>query len=97
MTRKRKPAPLPGRWQLQDAKARFSEVVRKAQEEGPQRVTVHGREAVVILSVDEYQRLNGGEPTGRALIELMQDPRARHLKLDGVRVRMPWRARRVKL
>jgi len=95
MTRKRKPAPLPGRWQLQDAKARFSEVVRKAKEEGPQRITVHGREEVVIVSVDEYQRLKGEEPTGRALIELMQDPRVRHLKMD--RVRVPVRLRRVKL
>lgn len=36
-------------WPLQDAKARFSEVVRRARDEGPQRVTVHGRDAVVVV------------------------------------------------
>ncbi len=35
-------------WSLQEAKAKFSEVVRLAQTEGPQTVTVHGKEAVVI-------------------------------------------------
>jgi prevent-host-death family protein len=44
-------------WQLQEAKARFSEVFRLARERGPQRVTKHGREAVVILPAEEYARL----------------------------------------
>ena len=44
-------------WQLQDAKNRFSEVVNKALEEGPQTVTRHGEEIVVILSKAEYNRL----------------------------------------
>jgi len=44
-------------WSLQDAKARFSEVVRLAETQGPQHVTRHGGEAVVILSIDEYQKL----------------------------------------
>jgi prevent-host-death family protein len=39
-----------GRWALQDAKARFSELVRKAKTEGPQRITVHGREEVVVIA-----------------------------------------------
>ena len=38
-------------WSLQDAKAKFSEVVRRAQSEGPQTVTVHGEPAVVITAV----------------------------------------------
>src|SRR5437763_3632488 len=46
-----------GRWRLQDAKARFSEVVRQAQQRGPQRVTLHGRDAVVIVRADEFDRL----------------------------------------
>lgn len=49
-------------WQLQDAKARFSELFRLAYERGPQRVTKHGREAVVVLSEEEFARLN--EPKG---------------------------------
>jgi len=38
-----------GRWKLEDAKARFSEVVRHAREDGPQRVTVRGQDAVVVM------------------------------------------------
>src|SRR3977135_247718 len=45
------------RWPLQDAKARLSEVVRAAQQQGPQRVTVHGRDAVVIVRADEFDRM----------------------------------------
>ena len=44
-------------WKLQDAKAQFSRVVRDAQQKGPQRVTVHGRDAVVVLSTEDYARL----------------------------------------
>lgn len=46
-------------WQLQEAKARFSELVRRAQE-SPQRVTVHGQDAVVVISVEEYERRSPG-------------------------------------
>jgi prevent-host-death family protein len=59
------------RWPLQDAKARFSELVRRARSDGPQHVTVHGREEVVIVSADEYRRLKG-ERTGAALIAALQ-------------------------
>lgn len=51
-----------GRWKLEDAKARFSEVVRNARSEGPQRVSVRGRDAVVIVSAEEFDRLAPGEP-----------------------------------
>jgi prevent-host-death family protein len=44
-------------WQLQDAKARFSEVFRRARLQGPQRVTRHGREAVVVIPAEDYERL----------------------------------------
>src|SRR5580698_9101985 len=44
-------------WKLEDAKARFSEVVRLAEQGVPQRVSVRGREAVVILSAEAYARL----------------------------------------
>jgi prevent-host-death family protein len=58
----------PGWWRLQDAKARFSEVVRQARSEGPQHVSVRGREEVVIVSAEEFRRMNGNL-TGRALVE----------------------------
>ena len=47
-------------WQLQEAKAKFSELVQKAIDEGPQTVTRRGKEVVVLLSTEEYQRLLTG-------------------------------------
>ncbi len=44
-------------WQLQTAKARFSEVFRRAREEGPQLITRQGKDAVVILPVEDFQQL----------------------------------------
>jgi antitoxin Phd len=44
-------------WKLEDAKARFSELVRLARSEGPQRVTVRGKDAVVVISAAELDRL----------------------------------------
>lgn len=44
------------RWALQDAKARFSEVVARAQREGPQCVTKHGRETVIVIATDDFRR-----------------------------------------
>lgn len=44
-------------WQLQEAKNKFSELVRKASEEGPQTITKHGKESAVILSIKDYKRL----------------------------------------
>jgi len=45
------------RWKLEDAKSRFSEVVRLASSEGPQMVTVRGKEAAVILDPETYRQL----------------------------------------
>ncbi len=44
-------------WQLQEAKNKFSKLVEKAQHEGPQFVTKHGKESVVVLSVAEYKKI----------------------------------------
>jgi prevent-host-death family protein len=44
-------------WQLQDAKAHLSEVVKKAEKEGPQGITVHGHPTAVVISSKEYKRL----------------------------------------
>ena len=61
--------PLPA-WKLQDAKAHFSQVVREAREQGPQRVTLHGKDAVVILSAEDYARLApaAAQPSLHALL-----------------------------
>jgi len=44
-------------WQLQNAKNKFSNLVDKAQNNGPQIVTKHGKDVVVVLSIDEYKKL----------------------------------------
>lgn len=46
------------RWQLQTAKAQFSEVFRRARERAPQIVTRQGKEAVVIVAIEEFDRLS---------------------------------------
>lgn len=52
------------RWKLEDAKARFSEVVRRAGTDGPQMVTVRGKEAAVVLSAKQFAKL---QPPGNRL------------------------------
>jgi prevent-host-death family protein len=49
-----------GHWQVQEAKQRFSEVLRSARSDGPQFVTKHGDEVAVVLDIREYRRLQGG-------------------------------------
>ncbi|HET7922954.1 MAG TPA: type II toxin-antitoxin system Phd/YefM family antitoxin [Gammaproteobacteria bacterium] len=44
-------------WQLQEAKNKLSRVVAEAQKSGPQVITVHGKEAAVLLSAAEYRKL----------------------------------------
>jgi prevent-host-death family protein len=72
---------VPASWKLEDAKARFSEVVRKAQTEGIQRVTVRGREAVAVISVDELARLVNAQPQA-PLIEFLEGLHLHELDLE---------------
>jgi len=50
-------------WQMQDAKARFAELIRKATDEGPQVVTHRGVETAVVLSMKDFRRLDGTHPS----------------------------------
>ncbi len=50
-------------WQLQEAKAKFSELVKLATNEGPQVVTCRGVETAVVLSMADYQRLEAAKPS----------------------------------
>jgi prevent-host-death family protein len=79
-----------GYWLLQDAKARFSELVRKVRSEGPQHVTVHGRAAVVVIAAEEFRRLKGNV-TGEALIKAMQASPYRDVNIEPKREPMPVR------
>jgi len=51
---------MPGRWQLQEAKQRFSELIRSVDADGPQFVTRHGEEVAVVVSIAEYRHLREG-------------------------------------
>ena len=79
-----------GYWRLQDAKTHFSELVRRVHSEGPQHVTVHGRDAVVVVSAEEFRRLKG-EPTGQALIAALQACPYRDVEIEPGRAPMPVR------
>lgn len=57
------------RWQLQAAKARFSELVREAGREGPQDITLHGRSVAVVISRELFDQLSG---TGDSLVAFMR-------------------------
>lgn len=82
--------PPRSRWRLQDAKARFSELVRMAHSDGPQHVTLHGRDAVVVVDADEFNRMKGGR-TGELLIEALQASPHRQIEIDPRRSAMPVR------
>ena len=47
------------RWQIQEAKQRFSELIRSVESNGPQVVTRHGEEIAVVIDIAEYRRLRG--------------------------------------
>lgn len=44
-------------WQVQEAKQRFSEVLRAVESDGPQTITRHGEDVAVVIDIDEYRRL----------------------------------------
>jgi prevent-host-death family protein len=56
-------------WQMQEAKAKLSEVVKCAEKEGPQEITLHGQSVAIVISRDLYDRLSG---TGQSLVEFMR-------------------------
>lgn len=73
-------------WKLQDAKARFSEVVRKAREGEPQTVTVHGEPAVIITAAQSRGSKANEDLTMAGFVE-------RSKKYRGLGLKIPPRAR----
>ena len=78
-------------WQLQEAKQRLSEVVRQALENGPQVVTRHGRETVVVISLAQFEKLKGEKLDFKEFLRAAPDLG----RLKSVRDRRP--TRRVRL
>lgn len=63
-------------WQMQSAKARFSELVKHAAQDGPQDITVHGKSVAVVVSRELFDRLSGNE---QSLVDFMRaSPLAGH-------------------
>ena len=65
-------ADLPA-WKLEDAKARFSEVVRRARDQGPQKVTYRGNDAVVVVAAADFKRLLPAERPRQSLASFLRD------------------------
>ena len=73
-------------WQVQEAKARFSELMRDAAKDGPQTITIRGRRAAVVLSADDYDRLKRPKPS---LVEFLRASPLAGVELDIKRDRSP--------
>jgi len=71
-----------GAWQLQDAKARFSELFRRARAEGPQRITRQGKEAVVMIADEQYERLLGKAHQPKSLVQFFRESPLVGVELD---------------
>jgi antitoxin Phd len=69
-------------WQVQTAKARFSEVFRLARTEGPQRITRQGKEGVVMISDEQYQRLTVTSRQPKSLVQFFRESPLVGVKLD---------------
>jgi len=67
-------------WQLQEAKARLSEVVKTAAKEGPQKITVRGETAAVLISSKDFEKLTQSKPDFVAFV--------RHSPLAGVDLKL---------
>jgi antitoxin Phd len=93
-----KKVPLPSRhkaaeksWQVQTAKAQFSEVFRRARSEGPQRITKQGKEGVVMLAEEQYEQLVGKSRQPKNIVDFFRQSPLVGLELDLKRDRSPAR------
>lgn len=76
------------RWQLQEAKARLSEVIRACQQDGPQEITLRGELTAVVMSEKDFRRLSGDKPS---FIEWIRQSPLVGLDLDFERDKSPVR------
>ncbi len=81
----------PESWQVQSAKARFSEVFRRARTEGPQRITKQGKEGVVMVAEEQYDRLVGKSRQPKNLVQFFRQSPLVGVDLDLDRDRAPAR------
>ena len=69
-------------WQLQTAKAQFSELFRRARTEGPQVVTRQGKEQVVVLPLEQFAQLTKRVRQPKSLLKFFSESPLSHVKLD---------------
>lgn len=69
-------------WQIQSAKARFSEVFRRARTEGPQRITRQGKEGVVMVAEEQFERLVGKSRQPKSLVDFLRNSPLRGVNLE---------------
>jgi len=69
-------------WQIQTAKARFSEVFRRARTEGPQRISRQGKESVVMVAEEQYNRLVGKSHQPKDLVQFFRQSPLLGVDLD---------------
>lgn len=68
-------------WKLEDAKAKFSEVVRRAHDQGPQYVTVRGKPTVAIVDIAELERWMPAPPDRVPLVDFLESLALENLDL----------------
>lgn len=68
------------KWQVHDAKRRLSELIELAWTEGPQVITRHGKERVVVISVEEYRKLEAARPDFKDY--LLSGPKVDDLEIE---------------
>jgi prevent-host-death family protein len=78
-------------WQLHEAKAHLSNLVRRAREEGPQRITVYSEDAVVVVSAAEFVRMLAPARPRRSLPALLSESPLRELEFGAEGERSPVR------
>ena len=78
-------------WQIQSAKARFSELFRRARTEGPQRIRKQGKEGVVMLAEEQYERLVGKSRQPKNIVDFFRQSPLVGVDLDLERDRDPGR------
>jgi antitoxin Phd len=78
-------------WQVQSAKARFSEVFRRARTEGPQRITRQGKEGVVMIAEEQFDKLVGKSHQPKSLVQFFRQSPLVGVELDLRRDRGPGR------
>lgn len=76
-----------GSWPLHKAKARFSEVFRLTRAEGPQLITCQGKDGVVMMAVEEFDRMVNRSRQPRSLVQFFRESPLVGVELDLERAR----------